>query len=151
MSANVNYTNKRAFLYGFAMHILSDSYAHSAYKSLDGKWQTLHHKYTDKGLSESKKQKAAKRYADDPTIAKYRYDISYAAVSNTWNRLFSNEKNYKIYKDYYHSNYDSYYLANLSNEKSFKLHKIYRYAIECGISSVYDSQALNAFSRINFE
>ena len=146
MATKCSPIQKKAFLYGVAMHIISDSFAHSAYAVVDGEWKTLHHKFKDANLSAKDRKKAAKRYADDINIASDRYHVSYGVVKNVWSRYCNGDGNNKIYNDYYYSYYSNFYMADLNNGNSFRLRNIYSYGVECGVN---DANVLNAFSRIN--
>ena len=133
MATSVNIYGKKAFLYGVAMHVISDAYAHSAFAFVDNKWTKLTHPTNGNGL------------ADLKTYGSNRFRVAYGAVQNVWTRFNYGNENSGIYNDYYNSNYDSYYVAS-KNINGFKLKKIYDYAIESGATN---TSVLNVYFRIN--
>ena len=123
--------NKRAFLYGVGMHIISDSFAHSTFAWVDGKWKSLNH---------------SNDYADNMAYGTNRWYLSYNTVYNVWARLCNGSGNYELYRDYYYENNDYLYVADKKKGGSFKMYRIYNYALECNASY---TNAINAFLRIN--
>lgn len=79
--------NCRRFLYGMAMHIITDAFAHSSYRKINGQWKNI--------------QEYSGAWADDTDICNGRFEVAKECMFNTWNRLRGSNRNNTIFADFY--------------------------------------------------
>ncbi len=109
----------KRFIYGMAMHVISDSFAHSAYKNIDNNWRHLNHNSNSNAYG-----------ADLTTVAANRYKIAKAAIKKTWNRLENENTNQDMYMDYYRPGKIEFY--SHSGNDGFLMDRIVNNIIDCG-------------------
>lgn len=125
---------KKAFLYGVAMHILADSYAHSTYAVVDGRWTQLKH------------NKESSIDPDNVNVGRNRYDIAKEAIINTFLRYKGTKKG-ELTADFYANDKHNLYMENEMNNKSFKMWNLWYYSWSC--NKEITGNMYRAFTNVN--
>ena len=74
---NYSNANKKAFVFGVAMHTSTDTFAHSTYRYYNGTWYSITHAINEK------KGQYKKNEADNSKFVPERFDMAYRAERNT--------------------------------------------------------------------
>ena len=70
---NYSNANKKAFVFGVAMHTSTDTFAHSTYRYYNGTWYSITHAINEK------KGQYKKNEADNSKFVPERFDMAYRA------------------------------------------------------------------------
>lgn len=136
---NYSNANKKAFIFGVAMHTSTDTFAHSTYRKYNGKWYSITHAVNpDKGQMKENE-------ADNPNYIPARFKMAYRAERNTLYRYQGKRSEVAVCHDF-HAAHDpeEYYPSN----PTFKVKRISKYGEEVKIS---DKNVIAHFATINYD
>ena len=135
---NYSNANKKAFVFGVAMHTSTDTFAHSTYRYYNGTWYSITH-----AINEEKGQ-YKKNEADNSKFVPERFDMAYRAERNTLYRYQGKRSDVAVCHDFHAANDpDKYYPSN----PAFKVKRISKYGTQVQLS---DANVIAHFATINY-
>ncbi|MFR2774656.1 MAG: S8 family peptidase [Anaerostipes sp.] len=135
---NYSNANKKAFIFGMAMHTSTDTFAHSTFRKYNGQWYSITHaKNPEKGQMKENE-------ADNPSYVPARFKMAYRAERNTLYRYQGKRSEVAVCHDF-HAAHDpeEYYPSN----PTFKVKRLSQYGAEVNIS---DKNVIAHFATINY-
>lgn len=134
---NYSKANKKAFIFGVAMHTSTDTFAHSTYRYYNGKWYSITHaKNPDKGQMKENE-------ADNPKYVSRRFDLAYRAERNTLYRYQGKRSDVAVCHDFHAASTPEYYPSN----PTFRVKRLSAYGGEVHIS---DANVIAHYAAINY-
>ena len=135
---NYSNANKKAFVFGVAMHTSTDTFAHSTYRYYNGTWYSITHAINEK------KGQYKKNEADNSKFVPERFDMAYRAERNTLYRYQGKRSDVAVCHDFHAANDpDKYYPSN----PAFKVKRISKYGTQVHLS---DANVIAHFATINY-
>lgn len=135
---NYSNANKKAFVFGVAMHTSTDTFAHSTYRYYNGTWYSITH------VINEKKGQYKKNEADNSKFVPERFDMAYRAERNTLYRYQGKRSDVAVCHDFHAANDpDKYYPSN----PAFKVKRISKYGTQVHLS---DANVIAHFATINY-
>lgn len=135
---NYSNANKKAFVFGVAMHTSTDTFAHSTYRYYNGTWYSITHAINEK------KGQYKKNEADNSKFVPERFDMAYRAERNTLYRYQRKRSDVAVCHDFHAANDpDKYYPSN----PAFKVKRISKYGTQVHLS---DANVIAHFATINY-
>lgn len=132
---NYSKANKKAFIFGIAMHTATDAFAHSTFLYHNNNWYAITHKNgTITG-------------ADDVNVQPRRFKMAYRIERNNIYRYQGKRKDVAVCHDFHAAgDTDGSYYVNDKNNKYYRIVNISTYATQVHIS---DSNVIKHFGMIN--
>lgn len=132
-------SQRKAFLFGVAMHIATDTFAHSTYEraSASSPWTRIKHTgdYPYR--------------ADNPKVKPRRFDMAYRVEQNTLYRFQGKRTDVPVGHDF-HASGDTtgkFYNSNLPVSEQYVVANFYENAVDAGVSN---TTVLNHYNMISF-
>ncbi|MBS7007280.1 S8 family peptidase [Anaerostipes sp.] len=134
---NYSNANKKAFIFGVAMHTSTDTFAHSTYRNYNGQWYSITH-----AINETKGQ-FKENEADNPNFVPARFKMAYRAERNTLYRYQGKRSDVAVCHDFHAANAPDYYPSN----PTFKVKRLSSYGSEVHLS---DANVIKHYAIINY-
>lgn len=134
-----NYSNseKKAFIYGIAMHTATDVFAHSTYRLYNGKWYSITHAQNEE------KGQMVEGEADNTSFVPERFNMAYMVEKNTLYRYQGKRTEVAVCHDFHIDNSPEFYPAN----PTFKVKRLSEYGTQVLLKDV---NVISHFATINY-
>ncbi len=148
VNLSVTSENKRLFIYGIAIHCISDTFAHSTWAEQSGVWKRVSHKnYNDPKKTEEENNEAWKTDADNPDYFPMRYKTAQAAVQSALAKACYGTEGLLADFLFPSINFGTFYLGNYASYAKRVNSQIYNSGASAFDSGDLDKNVLN----YNFE